>query len=198
MLTCATICDVRASAGTGRLFRWIGWRRSTAWSEETRSMTATTTLEGLQPQDSLWKTTSFTTASAVRTVDLRSHYQWLIFMAWLSVLIAHAWLHDDGADDNVMLFFLLLKPQNDCQKWTKKGIHVSYDIIPGFLEGSLGMHGITLRNNTFRSVHGCPGNPHADANGCPNVCTGMPCILQHVDPALRGILSLENNVVAKT
>jgi len=78
------------------------------------------------------------------------------------------------------------------------GIHVSYDIIPGFLEGSLGMHGITLRNNTFRSVHGCPGNPHADANGCPNVCTGMPCILQHVDPALRGILSLENNVVAKT
>ena len=73
--------------------------------------------------------------------------------------------------------------------------HIRYDIIPGFLEGSLGMHNITLRNNTFKAVHGCPGDARADADGCPNVCTNMSCILQHVDPALTAIVTVAGNTV---
>lgn len=67
-------------------------------------------------------------------------------------------------------------------------IHISHDISGfTFLEGSLGMHNITLINNTFTDVH--PGG-HA--------CTNMSCILRHVDPGLVGQVHAASNKVLHT
>eukprot|EP00729_Bicosta_minor_P006092 gene6092-9231_t len=54
-------------------------------------------------------------------------------------------------------------------------------------------------SNTFQAVHGCPGNPQCRlvTYGCPNVCDNIDCILLHVDPALRSILTAEGNTVLK-
>lgn len=76
------------------------------------------------------------------------------------------------------------------------GIHVSYDIVPSFLEGSLGMTNISLANNTFSDVHAC-GPGRSGTGPCAQVCANMTCVLSHVETDLAMIVhATDNHVVA--
>jgi len=75
------------------------------------------------------------------------------------------------------------------------GIHTSYDIVDGFLEGSLGMRNISIIDNTFTAIHDC--GEAFSLQHCINACTdnNISCVLDNVDPGLRDIVHAKGNVV---
>jgi hypothetical protein len=84
--------------------------------------------------------------------------------------------------------------RNNTVVTTGDGIHMSYDIVDSFLEGSLGMQNISIVDNTFETVQGCGPN---GCQGWRHICTNISCVTDHIDPGLRDIAHVSGNSVHK-